>query len=206
MLILAMLSHHHQLLGTRYVYKTKDVVTRFGKSKDSLKLNGKLSLRSLCAPDNKLILSLVVVLCLQPPTYDISRHQIIYPFESLQQLNYTLPVPSPWLCNNGCRTGEKQQQTKHTCNLHFLLGSVSASSQGRVSAHCFRDPSKLAQAEHLSPTWQQNDTLSQSQLLPSVYQHIQQGVDIHEVLKSRPTFLESQGMLGGCQAIMLPLL
>ena len=48
-------------------------------------------------------------------------------------------------------------------------------------------------------------TLSQSQPLPSVYQHIQQGVDIHEVLKSWPTFLESQGILGGCQPIVLLL-
>ena len=53
-------------------------------------------------------------------------------------------------------------------------------------------------------TWWRNVTLSQLQLLPSVYQCIWQGVDIHEVLKSRPAFLESHGMLGGCQPIMLP--
>ena len=54
--------------------------------------------------------------------------------------------------------------------------------------------------------WWWNDNLSQSQLLPRVYQCIQQGADIHEVLKSWPVFLESQGMLGDCQPIMLPLL
>ena len=52
-------------------------------------------------------------------------------------------------------------------------------------------------------TWWWNDTLSQSQLLPRVYQRIWQGVDIHEVLKSWPTFLELQGMLGGCQPVTL---
>ena len=55
-------------------------------------------------------------------------------------------------------------------------------------------------------TWWWNDTLSQSQLLPSVYQWcIQHAVDVHEALTSWPAFLESQGMMGGCQPIMLPL-
>ena len=48
-------------------------------------------------------------------------------------------------------------------------------------------------------------TLTQSELSPSVYQRIRQGVDIHKILKSWPALLESQEMLGGCQAIELPL-
>ena len=55
-------------------------------------------------------------------------------------------------------------------------------------------------------TWRPNDTLSQPQLLPSVHQRIRQGVDLHEVLKNWPEFLELQGMLRSCQPIMLPLL
>ena len=51
-----------------------------------------------------------------------------------------------------------------------------------------------------------NDTLSQSQLLPGVYQRILQSVDIHEVLKRWPVFFEVQGMLGMCHPIMLPFL
>ena len=54
-------------------------------------------------------------------------------------------------------------------------------------------------------TWWRNDTLNQSQFLPSVYQRIRQDVNIHEVLKSWPAFLELQGMLGGCQRITSPL-
>ena len=46
------------------------------------------------------------------------------------------------------------------------------------------------------------DSFSQSQLLPSVYQRIRQGVDLHKVLKSWPAFLEWQGMPGGCQPIV----
>ena len=86
-----------------------------------------------------------------------------------------------------------------------LLPMVS--SQARVSAHGSRDPGDPAWGS-MSWTpfmWWRNDTRSQSQLLHFVYQCPLQRVNINEVLKTWPTFLESQGMLGGCQPIMLPL-
>ena len=87
---------------------------------------------------------------------------------------------------------------------HYPRTSTAHPHKPGVSAHGFRDPGKPAWPEHFSHG--DRMMLSQSQLLPSVYQCIQQGVHIHEVLKSWPAFLESQGMLGGCQPIMLPLL
>ena len=50
-----------------------------------------------------------------------------------------------------------------------------------------------------------NDTLSQPQLLRFVYRHIWPHVNINEIFKTWPTFVESQRMLGGCQPLMLPL-
>ena len=85
-----------------------------------------------------------------------------------------------------------------------LLAQISILCSQGLSTRGGSDPGKPAWPEHfLRKSW--NVTVRQSQLFPNVYQRIRQRADVHDVLKSWPAFLKSQGMLGGSHPIMLRL-
>ena len=118
-----------------------------------------------------------------------------------------------FICNNAKLKLNKTRLFDYLgrCDVGFFLilyhnkntyTSCRPSSQARVSAHSFRNPVKLAWAEHF--TWWQNGTQPITALDSCLPMHLT-GCWC-EVLKSWATFLESQGMPGGCWPIMLPLL
>ena len=132
----------------------------------------------------------------------------------------SVQVLSTWSC--GCRTRSgsdwnRQPQTDvitsvtpHPDFLAWLTGAplqvriclctiimCRPSSQSGVSAHGFGDPGNAAWAEHFSRGGGMTSSARQPFLF--AYQRIRQGVNINKVLKSWPTFLESQGMLGVCE-------